>query len=280
MNDLEKIQYVNVLLLDELDRICREAEIPYFLYAGTLIGAVREHDFIEWDDDADVGFLREDYERFLTAAAESLGGAFELVLPEQTGGFYDMIAKLTFKESRLHSHRDEDDYYRNTCSRISLDLYVIDRTCRSRIGFAFQCFQLKMLYGMMMDKRYRIEWRGYSPLEWLQVRVLTLLGKPFRLPVLMCWYGRVSQRYRKSSSPYAFASNSVLQMLGVRFERAWFEETEPVVFRGSRYDMPKGYDRILTERYGAYMTPRKERFTVAHAARNEVEVWIEGEPLR
>ena len=48
MNDTQKKCY-NILL--EIDRVCRCAGIKYYLYAGTLLGAVRHNGFIPWDDE-------------------------------------------------------------------------------------------------------------------------------------------------------------------------------------------------------------------------------------
>ena len=55
-------------LLVEFDRVCKQLEIPYILFAGTMLGAVRHQGFIPWDDDLDVMMLRQDYERFLREA--------------------------------------------------------------------------------------------------------------------------------------------------------------------------------------------------------------------
>ena len=51
-------------LLQLVDLICREHNIPYWLYAGSLIGAKLYKHSIPWDDDWDIGMLRKDYEKF------------------------------------------------------------------------------------------------------------------------------------------------------------------------------------------------------------------------
>jgi len=49
------------LLLFEVDDYLRSINFPYFLYGGTLLGAVRERKFIEIDKDVDIGSLAEDF---------------------------------------------------------------------------------------------------------------------------------------------------------------------------------------------------------------------------
>lgn len=54
-------------LLCEIDEICKENNIQYYLIAGSVIGAVRHKKFIPWDDDADVAMTEDNWEKFKLA---------------------------------------------------------------------------------------------------------------------------------------------------------------------------------------------------------------------
>lgn len=61
---LRDYQLALLSILKEMDRVCAENNIRYWLSGGTLLGAKRHKGFIPWDDDVDTDMMREDYERF------------------------------------------------------------------------------------------------------------------------------------------------------------------------------------------------------------------------
>lgn len=64
-NDNEKVQRLTVELLKVYIQICEKYQLRYYFTGGALIGVLRHHGFIPWDDDIDVGMPRKDYDKFL-----------------------------------------------------------------------------------------------------------------------------------------------------------------------------------------------------------------------
>lgn len=62
---IKEKQQLILLIMKDIDKFCRDNNIPYTLSCGTLLGAVRHGGFIPWDDDADIFMLREDFDRFV-----------------------------------------------------------------------------------------------------------------------------------------------------------------------------------------------------------------------
>ena len=70
--ELRELQMIEVEMLVEIDRICKKCGIKYCMSAGTQLGAIRHKGFIPWDDDADIAFLRPEYEKFRKACETEL----------------------------------------------------------------------------------------------------------------------------------------------------------------------------------------------------------------
>ena len=66
----QQVQEILLQLMSEFHNFCITHNIKYYMIGGTLLGAVRHKGFIPWDDDIDVGMLRQDYEKFLALSSK------------------------------------------------------------------------------------------------------------------------------------------------------------------------------------------------------------------
>lgn len=57
-------------ILVAVDQVCRKHGIKYSLADGTLLGAIRHHAFIPWDDDADIMMTRPEFRKLQNAVKD------------------------------------------------------------------------------------------------------------------------------------------------------------------------------------------------------------------
>lgn len=58
-------QKISLEILHTIASICEVNGFRYYLIYGTLIGAVRHHGYIPWDDDVDIMMPRPDYDQLM-----------------------------------------------------------------------------------------------------------------------------------------------------------------------------------------------------------------------
>ena len=98
-NDYGNLELHKVLLsaMKDIDKICCENGIRYYLHAGTLLGAINHKGFIPWDDDVDISMRREDYEKFVRIIAEDYSDKYSLRNYETDSTYPNNRAKLGIK---------------------------------------------------------------------------------------------------------------------------------------------------------------------------------------
>lgn len=106
---LAKLQATILEILDAIASFCAEHEITWFLDSGTTLGALRHGGFIPWDDDADVGMLRADWERFTRLARDRFIPGFSVHTAKDTEGFDGIMAKVYRDGTRFIDRRAENE---------------------------------------------------------------------------------------------------------------------------------------------------------------------------
>ena len=77
--DEKKYKSLLYPVIENYDKFCRDNNLRYTIYAGTLLGAVRHGGMIPWDDDIDVLMPRPDYNKFIELSKEVFIPGFKVV---------------------------------------------------------------------------------------------------------------------------------------------------------------------------------------------------------
>jgi len=96
---LQKLHEYLYSILGEVVRVCDKLQIPYFLVGGSALGAYFWDGIIPWDDDVDVGFTRDNYNRFLKEAPAELGEQYFLQTMESDPHYPNVLSKLRLKNT-------------------------------------------------------------------------------------------------------------------------------------------------------------------------------------
>ena len=84
---LRKLQMAQCLIMEDFIKICKDNNLNYFIFAGCAIGVERHGGFIPWDDDIDIGMLREDYEKFKQIAVNEYSDKYTVLEISQDDKF-------------------------------------------------------------------------------------------------------------------------------------------------------------------------------------------------
>ena len=138
--------------LREVVRVCKVADIPYFIQGGTAIGSHFFDDIVPWDDDIDLGMTRENYERFLKEAPALLDKQYvlqEFTTEKETPFYFAKVRKVgtRFVESEWVGLPIAEGVY--------IDIFPYDlipddealaRGQRKIVGFWINCFMAKSVW--------------------------------------------------------------------------------------------------------------------------------------
>ena len=92
------LQLLEKDLLKAFIEICEKNQLDYWVYAGSLLGAVRHKGFIPWDDDVDTCMAREDIDRLREILKNN--EEYRMTVKYDAWGFCKQI-RFCYKDSKL-----------------------------------------------------------------------------------------------------------------------------------------------------------------------------------
>lgn len=239
--DIDTLHKHILQIMLSVDRVCREHEIRYYCWAGTMLGAVRHHGFIPWDDDMDICMPRPDYDRFMERAHEWLPQPLEALSIETSATFPGSFGKIVDSSTTL-IERGHSDYL----AGIYIDVFPIDGVPASSLmrRIAVTRYKLldKLLYFLHRDP-YK-HGRGIS--SWPILLIQRLFTHEWARKKLRA----ANTAYDYNKSEYVLDYDDGIN--GVIAKRILGTPT-PVEFEGHELMGVEHADEYLRTKYGDYM---------------------------
>ncbi len=251
---LRRVQDHLLIIAEEIKRVCEENDIHYFLAGGTLIGVVRHSGFIPWDDDLDIGMLREDYDRFIQIAPEKLSNQFFLQTWKTDNQYCQAFAKVRMKQT---VYREANDPEKKDYQGFFVDVFPYDNIpddIRARKKFSKTIMAYR--YTMQMKGKLR-PWKTAKGKAKCRIFCSRF---PFMILSLFLRRNRIIESYTKAMNKHN--NNESLCVCqesgGARFgkypiDRKYLQAYTMLSFEGIQFSCPSNFDGFLRDIYGDYM---------------------------
>ena len=249
MELVRELQRITLGMLKDIDRVCAEYGIPYYLGEGTLLGAVRHKGFIPWDDDIDLLMMREDYERFLTIAPQAMGENYEIQ-------HYTTMENCWTPLLKVRLLTDDPRFRQSHIAHVTpnngpmIDIFPLDNVPEpSSFGQTVQGTMARILRGTLSQKMKTAD------ADTAAKKVLRLASHFVSRDFLFRCINRNYLRYNSPDNAYVVCLASYYKVQKETFPKEAFGEPVRVPFEDGMFPVPQDPDLILTTIYGDYMTP-------------------------
>lgn len=253
MNQLQKTE---LEMLKVFVEVCEKLDLTYYLVCGTALGAVKYEGFIPWDDDVDVGLLREDYEVFCQKAQDLLPEGLFLQTYKTDEAYPCVFAKI---------RNSNTTYIEKSCVKISMnhgvyiDVFPLD-------GYPADIKSAKKLE----RKKFFYKLQLFSVFESDCSFKAKIVKKIFRFLGVHKQTKKILSKYEKLISAYSTESSDVWCNHGNWQGKLEYAPKEQygngimVKFEGVDVRVPEKYDEYLTQKYGDWRAELPKEKQIGH----------------
>lgn len=241
-------------ILEETAKVLDKENLNYFLTYGTMLGAVRHHGYIPWDDDTDISVKREDYDEVIDVLTKQLDPEVFFVQNYHTDKnfphtFTRVCLKNTIAKQRFWKDLDMQHL-------IFIDIFPLDvLPANTEILFAKSkkintIFMLKMLKAKQFGKDEATNTSG---------KIKYAIKRLLSLPLAFISMRKLNKQQEKlqinDSDPtdeYINLYTAVTSIDETLVSKKDFDDLILVPFEKTNFKIPRRYDELLTRTYGDY----------------------------
>ena len=238
-----KLQLLILKMYIEFDRICKKNNLTYYLAAGSILGAVRHHGFIPWDDDMDITMPRKDYDKFLKIVDSQMQEEF---------CFNKDAYPYTFSRLELKGTRETAPLQRKG-RHIFLDILPLDCAAPNKKKQKFHEIINKKIITCMFTRSRKMPAFRLSKYKTFSLTLFLKIFFPHWL-MLLIWK-KNAKRFLSDDATHWVCLPGFYGYDGERFPVEYWGEPFMVNFEGITIPTMNHWHDYLFGHYGDYMQP-------------------------
>ncbi len=246
-----KMQKRMLEVLEVIDGICQRHGIPYWLSGGSMLGAVRHHGFIPWDDDLDIEMLRPDFEKLIKLLPAELPSSMALQWHTTDPNYFFQFAKVRDRNSQLFERNGYDKVWKE--HGVWVDIFPLER----------MPLWMHKLSNATFGHTYKMMRTASDPMAAMpRVRALAALNRCLIFPAMRALAAILPCKYYDFGLGIPYYQKSLKDdYLPVRYVK--YEYTKAPIMKEA--------EKCLAYRYGNYMQLPSNPGAEYHS--EDIKIW-------
>lgn len=262
-SEMKQVWAAQLEVLNDVDKACRENGIQYFAEWGTLLGAVRHHGFIPWDDDMDICMKRPDYNRFLEIAEKIMPSNYKIYNLKSHNNDGNMVSRI-INTDQISYDAEKLKKYHGVPYVIGLDIFPLDYISDNKEDDELQSNVIVMISSIMnviksiQDNNVQLDEENLTQINMQLSQVENICGVTINreddiVQQLNILIDRMCGIYRENEAEYITIMLLWVGGKNYRFPKKYYDKAIRIPFENTTIPVPYAYDSILKKKYGDYM---------------------------
>ena len=250
-------------VLNDVDKACKENGIQYFAEWGTLLGAVRHHGFIPWDDDMDICMKRPDFNKFVKNVKNIMPEGYQIYNIESDKDNDNLLARIISGRTIDFSAKYLDKYH-GFPYVAGIDIFPLDFIAPDREEDDYLCTVIDIVNTVAKFMRMKdseneaIEGEDLEKLNSNLLSIEQLCGVRIDrekdiIQQLNILVDQLCSLYTEDETEELTIRAIWQKNKAYKFRNSYYKKAVRIPFENITIPVPFGYDAILKQKYGDYM---------------------------